>query len=88
LPCFRVSAATFNRFASALVFNLLTLTEKGNIMNFITKFIREEDGVTAIEYGLIAVVIIAAVTLIGTNLNVVFGDVAAALVPAAPPPAP
>ena len=26
---FRVSATTFNRFASALVLNLLTLTEKG-----------------------------------------------------------
>lgn len=52
-------------------------------MNFIKKFIREEDGVTAIEYGLIAaliaVVIIGAVTLIGTNLNVTFNAVAAAL---------
>lgn len=39
-------------------------------------FIREEEGVTAIEYGLIAaliaVVIITAVTLIGTNLDAVF----------------
>jgi pilus assembly protein Flp/PilA len=45
-------------------------------MNFITKFIREEDGVTAIEYGLIAaliaVVIIAAVTVVGTQLNLTF----------------
>ena len=52
-------------------------------MNFITKFIREEDGVTAIEYGLIAaliaVVIIAAVTLIGTRLNAVFCQVVDAL---------
>ena len=47
------------------------------------KFIRDEEGVTAIEYGLIAaliaVVIIAAVTLIGTNLNLTFAAVAAAL---------
>ena len=52
-------------------------------MNFIKNFIREEDGVTAIEYGLIAaliaVVIIVAVRLIGTNLNLTFGTVAAAL---------
>jgi pilus assembly protein Flp/PilA len=49
----------------------------------IQQFIAEEDGVTAIEYGLIAaliaVVIIAAVTLIGTNLKLVFEDVAKAL---------
>jgi pilus assembly protein Flp/PilA len=52
-------------------------------MNFIKNFINDEDGVTAIEYGLIAaliaVVIIAAVRLIGTNLNFAFGDVAAGL---------
>jgi pilus assembly protein Flp/PilA len=52
-------------------------------MNFITKFIREEDGVTAIEYGLIAaliaVVIIAAVTTIGDNLCETFRTVADAL---------
>ena len=39
-------------------------------------FWQEEEGVTAIEYGLIAaliaVVIIVAVTTIGTNLNSVF----------------
>lgn len=40
------------------------------------QFIRDENGVTAIEYGLIAaliaVVIIGAVKTIGTNLNSVF----------------
>ena len=45
-------------------------------MNFITKFIREEDGVTAIEYGLIAalvaVVIIAGATALGASLNTLF----------------
>ena len=48
-------------------------------MNFITKFIREEDGVTAIEYGLIAaliaVVIIAGAALVGTNLNALFNRI-------------
>ena len=45
-------------------------------MNFIKNIVREEDGVTAIEYGLIAaligVAILVAVGLIGTNLNAVF----------------
>ena len=52
-------------------------------MNFIKKFIREEDGVTAIEYGLIAaliaVVIIAAVTTVGTKLRATFNTVAGSL---------
>jgi pilus assembly protein Flp/PilA len=46
-------------------------------------FIRDEDGVTAIEYGLIAaliaVVIIATVQLVGTNLSSVFSFIAAEL---------
>ena len=52
-------------------------------MDFLKRFIRDEDGVTAIEYGLIAaliaVVIIAAVTLVGTNLDAVFDRVGTAL---------
>jgi pilus assembly protein Flp/PilA len=44
---------------------------------------KSEDGVTAIEYGLIAalvaVVIITAVTSVGTNLGVVFNGVAGKL---------
>ena len=43
--------------------------------------VESEDGVAAIEYGLlaalIAVVIITAVTLVGTNLNGVFNSLAA-----------
>jgi pilus assembly protein Flp/PilA len=53
------------------------------IMIAIKKFFREDEGVTAIEYGLIAaliaVVIITAVALIGTNLNTTFGKVSAKL---------
>lgn len=56
-------------------------------MNFIKNFIKDEDGVTAIEYGLIAaliaVVIIAAVKLIGTNLDANFDNIATNV----PPPA-
>jgi len=44
------------------------------------RFLRDEEGVTAIEYGLIAaliaIVIITAVALVGTNLNAVFQAVA------------
>jgi pilus assembly protein Flp/PilA len=56
-------------------------------MNFIKNFINDEDGVTAIEYGLIAaliaVVIITAVQLIGTRLDLTFDAVGAALPAAA-----
>lgn len=45
-------------------------------MNFFTRFIREEDGVTAIEYGLIAalvaVAIVAGASALGTDLNGLF----------------
>lgn len=48
-------------------------------MNFVKKFIREEDGVTAIEYGLLAALIvlvcIVAITAVGTNLNLVFESI-------------
>ena len=48
-------------------------------MNFIKNFIAEEDGVTAIEYGLIAAliaaVIVVSVTSIGTNLVTVFENI-------------
>ena len=53
------------------------------ITRFIQKFVRDEEGVTAIEYGLIAaliaVVIIVSVTLVGQRLVLVFTNVAAAL---------
>jgi pilus assembly protein Flp/PilA len=56
-------------------------------MNLIKNFIREEDGVTAIEYGLIAaliaVVIIGAVTSVGSKLSALFTTVASKLTPAA-----
>lgn len=42
----------------------------------IGRFISEEDGVTMVEYGLIAalisIVCIVAITAVGTNLNTVF----------------
>ena len=47
---------------------------------FVSRFLNNESGATAIEYGLIAaliaVVIITAVTTIGTNLKGTFNNVA------------
>jgi pilus assembly protein Flp/PilA len=52
-------------------------------MNIISRFVRDESGATAIEYGLIAaliaVVIITAVKTLGTNLTTTFNSVAGAL---------
>lgn len=46
-------------------------------------FLKQEDGATAIEYGLIAalisVVIITAITTVGTNLKTTFTSISAAL---------
>ena len=51
--------------------------------NLFARFVRDESGATAIEYGLIAaliaVVIITALTSIGTNLTTKLNSVAAAL---------
>ncbi|MFA4950107.1 Flp family type IVb pilin [Brevundimonas sp.] len=50
---------------------------------FISKFVSDESGATAIEYGLIAaliaVVIIGAVTLLGENIDAAFNEVAGAI---------
>lgn len=49
----------------------------------VARFMKDDEGVTAIEYGLIAaliaVVIIAAVASVGTNLRCVFNYVAGCL---------
>jgi pilus assembly protein Flp/PilA len=51
--------------------------------NLFSRFVRDESGATAIEYGLIAtliaVVIITALTAIGTNLNNTFTSIATSL---------
>lgn len=51
--------------------------------NIVARFLKDESGATAIEYGLIAtgiaLVIITAVNLVGTNLTARFEDIAAAL---------
>jgi len=54
----------------------------------INKFINDEDGATAIEYGLIAaliaVAIIAAVRAVGTQLQTTFNSVESGLVTTTP----
>jgi pilus assembly protein Flp/PilA len=49
-------------------------------MRMISRFLRDESGATAIEYGLIAagiaVAIIVVVGTLGSNLNTTFGEVA------------
>jgi len=49
----------------------------------ILRFVKEEDGASAVEYGLlvalIAVVIWASVQLLGQNLNLMFANIAANL---------
>jgi pilus assembly protein Flp/PilA len=48
-------------------------------MNLVSRFVRDESGATAIEYGLIAaliaVAIIGAVKLVGTNLSNTFSSI-------------
>jgi pilus assembly protein Flp/PilA len=50
------------------------------VQRLIRSFLRDESGATAIEYGLIAaliaVVIIGAVTAVGTNLTGTFNNIA------------
>jgi pilus assembly protein Flp/PilA len=51
--------------------------------NLFSRFVRDESGATAIEYGLIAaliaVVVIGAVTTVGKNLSTTFTSVASAV---------
>ena len=57
-----------------------------NFVKGMKAFWQEEDGVTAIEYGLIAaliaVMIIAGATVVGTNLATTFNSVGGSLVTA------
>jgi pilus assembly protein Flp/PilA len=53
------------------------------LLNTFKAMVRDERGVTALEYGLIAglvaVVIVTSVTALGTTLNTTFAAIAAAL---------
>lgn len=47
---------------------------------FVTRFLKDESGATAIEYGLIAaliaVVLVGALTMVGNSLNTAFTTIA------------
>jgi pilus assembly protein Flp/PilA len=53
------------------------------LMMIARDFVREEDGVTAIEYGLLAALIAVAITVganvLGTNLNALFNAIGTCL---------
>jgi pilus assembly protein Flp/PilA len=67
-------------------------TQEQEMKSQIIRFMKDEEGATAIEYGLIAglisVAIIVAVTAVGTDLSAVFNAISTklkAVVPAAAP---
>jgi pilus assembly protein Flp/PilA len=66
-----------------LQFKLLAETGDQAMSKFVTRFMKDESGATAIEYGLIvaliAVVIITAVSAVGTNLNTKFNAISTSL---------
>ena len=53
--------------------------------NLVSRFVKDESGATAIEYGLIAagisIAIITVVTTLGSNLNLKFTSISNALAP-------
>jgi pilus assembly protein Flp/PilA len=67
----------------AWIVNHLVLPVGGPMLTTLTKVFKNEDGATAIEYGLIAALIavaaIAAFQLVGTNLSTVFNSIATKL---------
>jgi pilus assembly protein Flp/PilA len=60
-----------------------TEVPRAKMKKFTTKFLRENNGVTAIEYaliaGLIAVVLVTSLNSVESKLATVFGDIVAAL---------
>jgi pilus assembly protein Flp/PilA len=67
----------------AVKINSPTIQRRNPMRKLTANFMRDEQGVTAIEYGLIAaliaVIIIGAVSALGTNLSTTFSTVAGSL---------
>jgi pilus assembly protein Flp/PilA len=61
----------------------LTADKELEMFAALSRLVRDEAGATAVEYGLIAaliiVICIAAITIVGTQLNTTFGSISAAL---------
>jgi pilus assembly protein Flp/PilA len=59
---------------------------------FVTRFLKDESGATAIEYGLIAaliaVVVVTIMTTLGDQLDIAFGDIGQNVIDAAATEAP
>jgi pilus assembly protein Flp/PilA len=68
---------------SGAIWDYFTDPRRSRLRTLLSNLIRDESGVTAIEYALIAALIavaaIAAFTLVGTNLSTTFSTVAAKL---------
>jgi pilus assembly protein Flp/PilA len=62
---------------------LLTLPKGEIMLSSITRFLRDEEGATAIEYGIIAglvsIAIVTVVTTMGTDLGGIFTKISTAL---------
>jgi pilus assembly protein Flp/PilA len=85
--CFKTQTLANNKIRAAFVevrfIDLLFNFERKFTVEIIKNFILEEDGVTAIEYGLIAalvaVAIVAGASALGTGLNGIFTRLAACM---------
>jgi len=89
--CNNISAGVYSNLADAFSVNRWAnggnteaATKKGDtIMKNLINLFKDENGATAIEYGLIAALIsvaaIGAMTALGTQLSTTFGDVTASL---------
>jgi pilus assembly protein Flp/PilA len=77
-----------SRLVEVLVFFFFWEPNMNAFVKGLKRFHQDEEGVTAIEYGLIAaliaVVIIIAVKAVGTNLNAIFTKIAGELDNATP----
>ena len=62
---------------------IIATKRRHEMKDMLKRFVREEEGASAVEYGLlvglIAVVIIGAVQLLGTNINTAFTTAAGAI---------
>jgi pilus assembly protein Flp/PilA len=61
----------------------MELIQMNALLMGIKRFVKDEEGVTAIEYGLIAALIVlviaASVVIVGTQLNLVFQNIGTCL---------
>ena len=55
------------------------MNNQSRMLQLVTRFLRNQSGVTAIEYavlgGLLAIAIVVGATAVGTNLNIAFSAV-------------